>query len=460
MHAQRSRAATVVSVVVLGGAVAVASFVACATGGTGPQASGDDASTGSGSGGHADSSSSGGSSGSSSGGGGTCDADTQTDWTNCGGCGHMCTTGDICVASQCQAPCVAPKTSCPGEPGCFDLTSDNQNCVTCGTQCLPPAAGTVTGTASCTGSQCVFTCPTDAGVVDGGGPIVQCGADSGVPGCFDLTQSSDHCGSCGASCEGGMTCTQSQCCPPGNSYCSGTCIDVTTSATNCGGCGKSCPSPATCAVGICTGYTTTNPTAAFIDACAQTGATTVLKNQGIWKSTNLIGLPFSFTFYGVAQTQFWVQNQGTLGFGPPGGFPPPQGYPDCTAGGDPSTAYPAAVVFGAYGLATGPNGVCYATLGTAPNQQFAVTWSQVTDGSDPGSTLTFSLVLTQTTNTLDFMYQTATGADGGIDPTVSGMSATVGIQGMPGGKFAATPYSCAAAFLKSTPLVVRFTPVQ
>jgi hypothetical protein len=257
-----------------------------------------------------------------------------------------------------------------------------------------------------------------------------------------------------------MTCTQSQCCPPGNSYCSGTCVDVTTSATNCGGCGKSCPSPATCAAGICTGYTTTNPTAAFIDACAQTGATTVLKNQGIWKSTNLIGLPFSFTFYGVAQTQFWLQNQGTLGFGPPGGFPPPQGYPDCTAGGDPSTAYPAAVVFGDYALATGLNGICYATLGSAPSQQFVATWSQATDSQDPGSTLTFSLVLTQTTNTLDFMYQTATGADGGTDSTVSGITATVGIQGLAGGKFAATPYSCAAAFLKTTPLVVRFAPVQ
>ena len=44
--------------------------------------------------------------------------------------------------------------------------------------------------------------------------------------------------------------------------------------------------------------------------------------------------------------------------------------------------------------------------------------------------------------------------------SVSGTTATVGIQGLPGGKFAATPYSCAAGFLKTTPLDVRFTPVQ
>ena len=186
----------------------------------------------------------------------------------------------------------------------------------------------------------------------------------------------------------------------------------------------------------------------------------MLKNQGVWAHTNLITLPIPFTFYGTAVTQFWLQNEGTIGFGAPGGFPPPDGYPDCTSGGDPSTAYPAAVVFGDYELATGPNGVCYATLGTAPSQQFVATWSQATDQIDTGSTLTFSLVLTQTTNTLDFMYETATGADGGLDPTVQGKGATVGIQGMPAGKFAATPYSCAAAFLTSTPFVVRFAPVQ
>jgi len=458
MHAHRSRAATLVSVVVLGGATAVASFIACATGGTGAQSSGDDASTESG--GHADSSSSSSGSGSSSGGGSTCDANTMTDWTNCGSCGHMCPTGDICSASQCQAPCVAPKTACPTQAGCFDLTSDDQNCGTCGTQCLPPAGGTVVGTATCVQSQCLFTCPADAGVADGGGPIVQCGADSGVAGCFDLTSSSDHCGSCGTPCTGGMTCTQSQCCAPGDSYCSGTCINVQTDPNNCGACDAGCPAPATCAAGVCTGYTTTTPTVAFIDACAQTGKTTVLTNQGVWSHTNLIGLPFPFTFYGVAETQFWLQNEGTIGFGAPGSFPPPDGYPDCTAGGDPSTAYPAAVVFGDYSLATGPSGVCYVTLGTAPSQQFVATWSQATDQQDPGSVLTFSVVLTQTTNTLDFMYQTAAGADGGIDPAVSGTSATVGIQGTAGGKFAATPYSCAAGFLTSTPLVVRFTPAQ
>jgi hypothetical protein len=463
MHAHTPRTA-LVSVLVLAGASVVASFLACATGGTGAQSGGSDASTGSGSGGQADSSSSSGSgsgssSGSSSGGG--CTANTMIDPANCGSCGHVCPTGDICTASQCQAPCAAPTSSCATQAGCFNLTNDSQNCGMCGLQCLPPAGGTVVGTAMCVNSQCQFTCPTDAGVVEGGGPIVQCEADAGTPGCYDLTSSSEQCGSCGTACTGSQICTQSHCCATGDKYCGGTCTDVTTSATNCGACDAGCPSPATCSAGVCTGYTLTTPTIAFVNACAQTGATTVLRNDGIWSHTNLIGLPFPFTFYGVSETQFWLQNEGTIGFGAPGSFPPPDGYPDCTAGGsDPTTGYPAAVVFGDENLATGPNGVCYATLGTAPNQQFVATWDQATDATDTGSTLTFSVVVTQTTNTIDFMYQTATTADGGVDTTVSGITATVGIQGLPGGTFAATPYSCAAGFLKTTPLVVRFTPVQ
>ena len=460
MRVHPSRTAFV-SVVLLGAAGAVsASFGACATGGTGAQSSGDDASTDS-SGSGADSSSSSGSS-SGGGGGGTCDANTQTDWTNCGSCGHVCPTGNLCNAGQCQAPCASPTSVCPGQPGCFDLTKDMQNCGTCGTQCLPPPGGTVVGTAMCAQSQCQFTCPTDAGVADGGGPIVQCGGDSGTPGCFDLTSSSDHCGSCGSPCSTGQTCTQSKCCPSGQSYCGGACIDTTTSPTNCGACNAACPSPAQCNAGKCTGYTTTNPTAPFIDACTLAGHTTTMTNAGSWTSTQLLTLPFPFTFYGTSETQYWLQSQGTMGIGPPKtGIFTPMSYPVCgsSGAGDPSTKYAAAVAFGDQSLATGAAGVCYATLGTAPSQQFVATWEMVTLAGDPGSVLTFSIVLTQTTNTVDFMYQTVAGADGGLDPTVAGANATVGMQAVQGTTLVYTPVSCNATFITKTPLDVRLTPV-
>ncbi|MGH7296663.1 MAG: hypothetical protein ACRELB_17120, partial [Polyangiaceae bacterium] len=380
----------------------------------------------------------------------------------CGGCGNVCPSGDICNGGQCQKPCTAPQTLCPGEPGCFDLTTDNANCGTCGTACLPPAGGTVTGSATCTASKCIFSCPTDAGVADGGGPIVQCDVDSGgAAGCFDLTQASEHCGSCDTHCPSGQVCTQSTCCPQGDSFCSGQCIDTQTDPANCGGCNVSCASPATCSAGKCVGYSqTNNPTGVtFLDACSMTGTTVVLKSQGSWKPTGLLTLPIPFSFYGTAQTQFWLQNEGTMGVGAPQtGIFQPDGFPDCQSGGDPTTKYPAIVAFGDYDLATGPNGVCYAVQGTAPNRQFVATWSQATDQLDPGSVLTFSIALTETTNTIDLMYDTASGADGGIDPTVAGINATIGMQGKPAGTLVATPVSCATAFLTTTPTILRFTP--
>ena len=457
MHVHRSRAALVTVLVLSGASAGAACFVACATGGAGPQGTPDAATDGT----TPETSSS--SSGSSSGGGGGCDADTQTDWTNCGSCGHVCPTGDICNAAQCQAPCASPQTVCPGEPGCFDLTSDIQNCGACGAQCLPPAGGTVVGTAMCAQSQCVFSCPTDAGVAEGGGPIVQCGADSGAPGCFDLTSSAEHCGSCGTPCEAGAVCTQSQCCPTGTSYCSSGCVDILTNPDNCGACDAGCPAPAQCSAGTCTGYTKSNPTVAFIDACTLTGHTATLVNQDFWAYTNLLSLPFTFTFYGTTATQFWLQSQGTMGVGPPKtGFITPDGYPACgPAGqGDPSLDYPAIVAFGDETLSTGPQGVCYATTGTAPNQQFVATWKEATDSEDTGSVLTFSIVLTQTTNTVDLMYETLSGgADGGIDPTVAGANATVGMQAFPSGSLVYTAVSCDATFISSTPLDIRLTPV-
>lgn len=349
------------------------------------------------------------------------------------------------------------------------------------------------GTASCIASKCEFSCPgsvppadagagdagddgggTDGGVPeaaapeagapgDGGAPvIVKCDVDSGgTPGCFNLSVTSDHCGACTTQCPSGQVCSQSQCCPQGNLYCGSGCVDVTKDPNNCGACGATCPSPANCAAGKCTGYTVTTPTGGtFLDACAMTGKTTVLTNAGVWKTTALVTLPITFTFYGTPVTQFWLQSQGAIGLGAPQAFPPPDGFPDCQSGGDPTTNYPAVVAFGDSSLQTGANGVCYATQGTSPNQQFVATWSQVNEQFDQGSTMTFSVVLTETTNTIDVMYQTAAGADGGLDTYVSGANATVGMQAKVAGKLVATPYSCAKAFIPSLPFAIRFTPVQ
>jgi len=204
------------------------------------------------------------------------------------------------------------------------------------------------------------------------------------------------------------------------------------------------------------GYATSTPTAAFVDACSLSGHTTVLVSQQAWAATPAITLPFTFSFYGAPVTQVWLQSQGTMGLGAPPTSPVPNSYPSCTTA-NATTRYAALVAFGDASLATGSGGVCYATTGTAPNRQYVATWSQATDTTDAGSVLTFSVVLSETTNVIDFLYGTAQGPNG-LDSTVEGATATVGIQTYQSGSLQYQAWSCATPFIMATPLDVEFTP--
>jgi hypothetical protein len=151
-------------------------------------------------------------------------------------------------------------------------------------------------------------------------------------------------------------------------------------------------------------------------------------------------------------------------------FGTPDNYPDCK-NMDPTTHYPAAVIFGEASMATGGYGVCYGLVeagdagavadagdaGAATNQQFAVTWKQVTLGDDPGASLSLSIVLTSGTNTIDFQYQVAGAGDGGLDNYVAGSMATVGLQ-QGNGATATTQVSCYTTFLPSPTYNILFTP--
>jgi len=282
-------------------------------------------------------------------------------------------------------------------------------------------SGDVPGAAYCKGGQCDLTCP-DAGPE--GGAVISCGADAGGPGCFDPLTNAQACGGCG------------NVCPSGNCK-GGICQDASASTT---------------------GYVTSNPTLPFIDACSLPNSKTVVPSASSWTTSGVQNLPFPFTFFGTVENQFWIGSQGTLAFS---ATPNSIGFPSCSMG-TPFTGYPAIVAFGDQNLATGTSGVCFAEAGAdagtsdaGGGPQFVVTWKQATDYGDPGSVLTFSIVLTQGTNTVDFLYQTLLGADGGLDPTVEGANASVGMQ------LSSTTYSvysCNVTYISSTPYAVRFTP--
>ena len=233
---------------------------------------------------------------------------------------------------------------------------------------------------------------------------------------------------------------------------------MTSSDTNCGACNNACATGGHCAGGKCVGYTmaTSTPTAAGVDACTLMGHQALLTSSSGWEESAVVSLPFAFSFFGAAQTQFWIGSQATVGFGAPpmGAF----SYPTCPLP-DSSNQYGAAIAFGDY-IDTGSLGVCYATTGTAPNRQLVLTWDKATHESDTGSVLTISIILTETANTIDFQYDVATpGMSGG--GYVRGNNATVGLQDMTG--MVAVQYACGTGsndLFNAAPFALRFSPLM
>jgi len=226
-------------------------------------------------------------------------------------------------------------------------------------------------------------------------------------------------------------------CGPGYMMCDAvSCSNVQSDAANCGSCGHACPAGDVCVLGGCVGYTVTpvGPAVApFIDACAASGSATVLPNAD--DSSVLSPLPFAFRYWTTnltASAMINVCSNGWIGM---------DGMMNSSLGGSiPSTFGPHSVIAAHWGDDyTGPLGICIATVGTAPNRQWVVEWDQ--SGyccSGGGGGLTYEVVLTETTNTIDLIYQTMTGARS----QVAGIEDPTGSQGYPGcpdGTYDCTP---------------------
>ena len=144
---------------------------------------------------------------------------------NCDGVvdnGATCTNAlASCLAGTCQCD---PKNSCG--TGCFDLTTDSNNCGSCGKAC-PANYACKGGACSCAGLMC-----------------------NGV--CKDFTNDPYNCGSCGNVCLGGKFCHLGACiCDYDTTLCGSTCVYTPTDSNNCGGCGIQCTTGTTCVSGIC-----------------------------------------------------------------------------------------------------------------------------------------------------------------------------------------------------------------
>ena len=127
--------------------------------------------------------------------------------------------------------------------------------------------------------------------------------------------------------------------------------------------------------GMCVGYTMTNPTVAFVDACALTGQHDGARESGQLeprRTTPHAALPVHLLRHG--RDPVLAPEPGDDRLRRLRRLPAADGYPDCTTGGNPSTGYPAAVVFGDTDLDTGPTGSATRRSARRPNQQFVATW--------------------------------------------------------------------------------------
>ena len=136
---------------------------------------------------------------------------------NCGACGKVCPAGTKCSdfsgSGLPQCECSAGKTHCglpgPGGESCADLTSDLQNCGSCGNKCPGSTTADIQGanvtiSPVCKNGQCDYECA--AGRADCNGRKSD--------GCeVDLRSSAANCGACGHRCNTaiGQPCIEGVC---------------------------------------------------------------------------------------------------------------------------------------------------------------------------------------------------------------------------------------------------------
>jgi hypothetical protein len=383
-----------------------------------------------------------------------CEIDIANTAMHCGACGSSCSNANIttptCSGGNCNGVCNSGYADCDSNKrfnGCeTNINTSTGNCGACGRAC---SNNNIT-TPTCAAGVCNAACNTG---------FADCNNNKQTDGCEEnIYTNPSRCGTCTNVCSGNHIATPT--CAAG--VCNGTCdsgwrdcdnnkltngceTNVSIDTAHCNACNNACPAGMrNCVGGTCTpGYGVTTSPQGFIDACAQVGMTRYFTTPGL--DDDAVGpltLPFTFTYYGAAQTQVWFSTNGVLGFG---ATPSTEYFFNCL----PDAGNPQNAIYGyALDLDNRATGTCVATVGTAPNRRYAVTWSDALHLGDPSTHATFSIVLNEGTNTIDLSYQTLTSIDGS--------AAVIGIQGT-GTPPPATEYSCFVAGL-TTATRLRFIP--
>jgi hypothetical protein len=245
--------------------------------------------------------------------------------------------------------------------------------------------------------------------------------------CHDPSFDPNHCGGCGISCDenhGGF-CEDGTCsCGGLQVTCGGACVDLRTDPENCGACGQACGMRQTCNNGVCTTlpdglvYAVSPSPLPFVNACQKPGRLSFLAN--IDDAAAPVMLPFPFRFFGNSRASAWVSTNGLFGFG----ASTIEFDNECSFNELGHATRNTVLAFWD-DLQTRASGVCVATIGTAPNRQFVATWNDAALLEFLGTShLTFSVVLSETTEVIDVLYDTVAGPG----TVAAGSSASIGLS--------------------------------
>lgn len=182
------------------------------------------------------------------------------------------------------------------------------------------------------------------------------------------------------------------------------------------------------------------------DACVS-GAT-VIASGSAGGTVVALNLPFEVSAYQViGDTNAWISDQGVLGFG--------QTTPSGSSLTSPSTLDAGSPFASNTGAGIAPfwenlkgGSVCAQVSGSSPNREYWVTWKNMDVVSTAFTeSLSFTAVVHEGTDVVDFVYNSMNSDPVASQPTVSqGLNATIGIQGID--VFASsisTTYSASAA---------------